>query len=274
LGSHSRAASLGEHRQRFRGDRAVECWYCSRRGLAHCGVLRGITTAPLAEAYTLPLARFAHRGVTTLTDSSKQLAWLQELRASGACNSVRVKVVHPVRDPRGWLASALNRPAAPAVGLLLGEWKYRLQVQQDELGRAGLPVLRLCYDPVCLEPDPWLTVLSRFIGLDYERRHVAHWEHTHHAMAGNGAAMDALPGQDGKPSDRACYVARSRRLFHDHRWRSQLDEITLQTVSTDPEARQLLAGFGGGFERKDALLAGLSEARGGSRRRRTRTHGL
>ena len=260
LGSHPRAANLGEHRQRFRGERAIECSHCWRGGRAHCEVLHGIAAAPLAEAYRLPLARFADRGVTTLIDSSQQLAWLRELQAAGACDSMRVKIVHLVRDPRGWLASALNRPAPMTVGPLLSEWKYHLRTQQDELSRAGLPVVRLCYDLACLEPDAWLAVLSRFTGLDHDRRHLAYWEYTHHAMAGDGAATEAPPGHDGRPLDGTPCAARPGRSCHDDRWRSLLDEDALQAVSSDPEIPQLLAGFGGGLERIDALLAGPSGA--------------
>jgi hypothetical protein len=71
-------------------------------------VLHGITTVPVQEAYTMPLQRFAPHGVDTLIDNSKQLDWLDEVRASRACDSSSIQIIHLIRDPRGWIASRMG----------------------------------------------------------------------------------------------------------------------------------------------------------------------
>jgi len=262
LGTHRRAATLGEHWRRFRGARDSECRTCQHKGLPHCEILHGITVAPLEEAYSLPVARFAPQGVDTLVDNSKFLDWLEELLAAGACAALAVRVIHLVRDPRGWITSATGRQPTRDAAALLGDWKQRVIEQQARLATLGLPTLRLSYDLACLDSGPMLEAVSAFAGFRYGPEQLRYWDREHHAMAGNGAAISVVPGGKGATWDRDYYLARLGRVFHDDRWRRRLDPAVARLVTGDPEAIRLMEEFGAGFERLDELAAARAPADG------------
>ena len=264
LGTHPRAATLGEHWRRFRGLRDSECRSCQHKGLPHCEVLDGITTAPVERAYSLPLERFAPQGVDTLIDNSKFLDWLEELLAAGACDPASVRVIHLVRDPRGWITSATGRRPTLDAAMMLSDWKQRLTQQQAGLAGLGLPTLRLSYDLACLDSAYLLQTVSSFLGFQYGPEHLRYWDREHHAMAGNGAAISVVPGGKGATWDRDYYLTRLGRVFHDDRWRQRLDPAMVRLVTGDPEAIRLMQAFGAGFERLDQLAAARAAADGES----------
>jgi len=264
LGSHPRAATLGEHWRRFRGKRDSECRTCQHKGLAQCEILHGITGVPLQEAYAMPLRRFASQGVDTLIDNSKQLDWLDELLAIGACDSLSVRIIHLIRDPRGWIASSMGRSPEHEVGHLLSDWKQAVIDQQARLAALGLPVLRVSYDVACLDSDRVLEDLSAFVGIRYGLGSLRYWERVHHAMAGNGAAISVVPGAKGASWDRDYYLDRLGQVFHDDRWRRRLDPAQVRLVVDDPEAARLMREFGAGFERIDELARARDAADGES----------
>jgi hypothetical protein len=255
LGSHSQAATLGEHHRRFEGGREIDCRHCRLRGLPCCEVLHGINEAPISEAYSLPLFRFSTQGVTSLIDNSKKISWLKQLIDDGACEGVSVRVIHLLRDPRGWIASCLSRDPSLSVDGFLADWRYRVELHQRELAEVGLPVLNLCYDLLCLNPQPWLGAVSRFTGLDYGMEHFAYWNRIHHSLGANGAAINVLPDRFGNAPDRDYYLARFRRPFHDDRWRHSPDANVFAQISLDAGADFLLEAFGGGFSEIDRLLS-------------------
>lgn len=264
LGGHPRAATLGEHWRRFRGQRDSECRTCEHKGLVQCEVLHGITGVPLQEAYSMPLRRFASQGVDTLIDNSKQLDWLQELLASGACDSLSVRVIHLIRDPRGWICSCIGRNPQYEVANALSDWNKAVLDQQARLEALGLPVLRVLYDAACLDSERILEGLSAFIGIRYAVGSLRYWERAHHAMAGNGAAMNVLPGAKGVTWDRDYYLDRLGKVFYDDRWRRRLDPAQARLVVDDPETARLMRAFGAAFERIDELAAARDAANGES----------
>lgn len=255
LGSHPRAATLGEHWRRFKGNRDSECRTCQHKGLPSCEMLHGITTSPLRSAYSLPLLRFAPHGVDTLVDNSKFLDWFEELQAAGACEGIDVRVIHLLRDPRGWITSETARNPGLEAMALLEDWKRRVGEYRDRLGVLGLPTLRVSYDMACLDPERVLANISEFIGHRYAPEHLRYWERVHHAMAGNGAAISVVPGGKGHTWDRGYYIERIDRVFHDDRWRQRLDPSQLLSITSDLEARRLMEDFGAGFVRLDELIA-------------------
>lgn len=255
LGTHPKAATLGEHHRRFEGAGDVECRHCQCLGLPRCEVLHGINAASIEEAYSLPMRRFSAQGVTTLIDNSKQVPWLKRLIDAKACHGVTVRVIHLVRDPRGWIASCLSRSPSLSVPEALEEWKRKVVRMQADLEELGLPVLKACYDVLCLDPRAGLAVISGFTGLEYELDHLAYWERVHHSMGANGASISVLPGRRGRAPDKGYYLERFRQTFHDDRWRHLADGDAVSRVSLDDDADRLLRGFGGGFPEIDRLLS-------------------
>lgn len=253
LGSHPEVATLGEHWRRFRGKRDSECRTCEHRGLAHCEILQGITQTPPQEAYAAPLQRFAVRGVKTLVDNSKHLDWLEELIACGACDLFSMRVIHLIRDPRGWITSVTGRNPQISVAALLSQWKQKTIEQKARLAMLDLPTLRISYDMACLDSERVLEKLSAFVGVRYDLENLRYWEREHHAMAGNGAAINVLSNGKGFTWDREYYTTRLGKVFYDDRWKRRMDSNQLSVVAGDFEAAGLMQDFDTSFEIIDAL---------------------
>lgn len=255
LGSHPTAATLGEHHRRFEGERTIACRYCSALGRPDCEVLEGILNTPLAEAYNMPLQRFAAMGITTLIDNSKQISWLERLLTHGACDGLTIKVIHLVRDPRGWMASCLSRNPQLSIPELINHWKYELIKSEADLARLQLPVHRTCYDLMHLAPHHSMAMISDFVGISYSTDQYDYWHRPHHAMGANGASINVLPQQRGRTPDREYYLSRFKTHFHDERWRYRPDAELLTKICNDIDLDRLLEQFGGGVSKIDELAA-------------------
>ena len=266
LGTHSQATHLGEYcrpfqKRIFKKRSPLACRLCEARGLEDCEVLHGIEKVPVANAYGFALERFKAQGVNTLIDASKELNWLQQLRrAGGGANgqTLAIKVVHLVRDPRGWLASERRRnPMSIAAGLK--RWQKHFRRSQDFLNREGLPQQCITYDQLCLQPEASLKILSQFVGLNYNASHLEYWNCQHHGLGANGAALNNLAGAplaNPKTGDDPFYTKNFQQFFYDLRWRNQQDVHELDQLSQDPFASEILHSCGTSFE----TINGLSEA--------------
>jgi hypothetical protein len=262
LGSHPQAATLGEHHRRFEGERTAFCTYCRTLGRSSCEVLHGLDQAPLAEAYRLPLRRYAPAGVTTLIDNSKQIAWLRRLIEGGATADLPVQVIHLSRDPRGWLGSALSRGGTVGMEDLMRHWLHDVSEQRRHLADLALPVLDLNYDLFTLDPPASLERISAFTGLDYGQEHLAYWRHEHHSMGFNGASINLLANNAGFTPDRSFYLDRLEQPFHDDRWRRRPEAAAIDAMVRLPQIEELLAASGSGFERIDQIWASQACAPG------------
>ena len=274
LGTHPKAAHLGEYfrpfqRQLGRTHSPVACRLCEARGLEACELLHGIEQVPVANAYGFALERFRAQGVTTLIDASKELDWLKQLRRSGGGanrKALAIKVVHLVRDPRGWLASERRRnPMTMASGLK--RWQNHFRRSQDFLNHEGLPQQCITYDQLCLQPEASLKMLSEFVGLNYDTSHLQYWNCQHHGLGGNGAALNNLAGAplaNPLTGDDRFYTKHFQQVFYDLRWRQQSDVQELDRLSQDPLAAEILHCCGMSFEKIDRLSEAVIRSEAGS----------
>ena len=103
LGSNPESAFLGEYHRAWRDSLRSPCILCNARGLDFCEVLSDLEKEPVERAFDLA---FARTGKRVVVDSSKDVGWIQSFRTDDAAD---IRLVHLVRDPRGFFASAKRR---------------------------------------------------------------------------------------------------------------------------------------------------------------------
>lgn len=124
-----------------------------------------------AEAYQILLAAAAKAlpSDTILVDSGKYAPFLQALHAR---NDVHIKVIHLVRDVRGFTISSIDKAAengrrVSALRLHL-RWLRRHRLDMALLETLGLPVFRVGYDRLALQPADVIPEICEFLELPFD----------------------------------------------------------------------------------------------------------
>lgn len=106
-------------------------------------------------------------GTRCVVDGSKSIGKVLALTALGDSGR-RAKVVHLVRDPRGYARSLQSRGVAPARLREVGEQWQRIHRNIALLfdGRARCDYLRLRYEDLCRDADGTMNALFDFFGVD------------------------------------------------------------------------------------------------------------
>ena len=247
LGTHRLAAHLGEYHRPFEQRGHVACRLCQGKGLPECTMLHGIEEVATSNAYGFALKRYAQEGIHTLVDCSKQLTWLQTvLDAGGGAKgkNITIKVIHLVREPRGWLASYTRRHPERTAEECFEDWQTHIEQTTETLKKFGLAYTSANYDTLCLEPSRTFPELARFTGLSWSSKQLQYWEKEHHGLGGNGAALNNLantPYANPRTADEGFYRDRLRQSFYDQRWRTHQSADQWDSLCRTSRTDQILA---------------------------------
>lgn len=142
------------------------------------GLLPSMPTLSRQQAHQLVLDRCRHEfHCELLIDSSKTTEGLLDFYTAEAGRSpLDVRVIHLVRDFRGWVLSTakhatVRRQFGSLPWLKQGflpdcyRWWYANQKGLKRLRTAGFPVLVVSFDRLTLSPEPELERIARFLDL-------------------------------------------------------------------------------------------------------------
>ena len=235
LGSHASASHLGEYRRPFTMPGHVACRLCEARSQP-CPIFHDIHSIPLERAFDYAFERL---GSNCLIDCSKQLSWISRfaLGENGEPreNNFDLKVVHLLRDPRGWFASQLRRSPLAAVDAI-ATWQKTNREIAHLIQQHRLHALRVLYDDLTGRPADAFPRLCDFLGFDFQPAALHYWNKEHHGLGGNGAAfslLGSLPQAKVTTGDDAFYQQQSQQMFCDDRWRRELKSSDADFLGQD-----------------------------------------
>jgi len=245
LGSTPKSAFLGEYFRAWNEQARVPCTLCAMHGLSECAVLHDIEKLPAEQAFAIAAER---TGKPVLVDNSKSIDWTKRFLRR---HDLRCRVVHVVKDPRGWVASARRRHGADNLEQALTSWCKENQTMRDFVRAFGDRGVTVCYDLLAEHPHREFRRLFRFCGLPFSEQALRYWQTKHHAFAANGAShaiieansKGSAPGHFATGDD-AYYERHSQRQFHDLRWRESLTADEEATIRSHPEVTTLMSSMG------------------------------
>ncbi|MGA3066396.1 MAG: hypothetical protein ABSF29_06060 [Tepidisphaeraceae bacterium] len=251
LGSHRGAAYLGEYRRWFTKPDRTFCNLCAARHAPDCEILSGIRQIPRDRAFDFAFDRL---GRSILIDSSKRLDW-----AAHFVNDPRyqVRIVHLLRDPRGWFASERRRTPFSASAAARRWVRTNCQISEFIASRR-LDATSVFYDDLAVDPEQHFSPLCDFLGFRHEPAALEYWSTDHHGPGGNGPALN-VTGESNSANittgDDAFYLAAFRRSFYDTRWLAQLSPRDRDAIERSPMIQRLLTRYRRDFAHFDGLLA-------------------
>jgi len=238
---------LGEYYRGWRDALRVPCTICAARGLPHCEVLGDIETQPEERAFELA---FARTGKRVVVDTSKDLDWV---RLFSAEEDLDIRIVHLVRDPRGFVASVRRRGPVGIDGLI-DEWRKENEGLRHFVVASGLKSITANYDGLAQLPETEFPRLFEFCGMEFTKENLSYWNIEHHGFAANGASDALLKGNryghvpgHFRTADAEFYAQKSQTLFHDLRWRTAITADESAAIEKKPEVRGLLRSLGFAF---------------------------
>ena len=241
LGSNPASAFLGEYHRAWRDRLRAPCILCNARGLGFCEILSDLAEEPVERAFDLAFVRTRTRVVV---DSSKDVGWIQSFRTDDVADT---RVVHLVRDPRGFFASAKRR-VQDDLDQVMSKWCKENEDFRDFIAASGLSSVTVSYDLLAQSPETEFRRLFEFCGMAFTEESLRYWNVEHHAWAANGASDAIVKGKGHDPSvttgDNDFYKEKSQTLFHDLRWRSALTPAESTAIENNNRARRLLRSLG------------------------------
>jgi hypothetical protein len=257
LGSHQHAAYLGECRRWFTSPDHTACHFCAARGATDCEIFHGIQNTHRQGFFNFA---FERTGRPILIDSSKRLDW--------AAHFVRdprfqVKIIHLLRDPRGWFASERRRTPM-SVPAAIRRWIRSNRQITDFIASYRLASHTAFYDDLAVDLERYFEPLCEFIGIPFETDALEYWNFDHHGPGGNGPAMN-VTGESPRASiitgDDDFYRASFHRNFYDTRWLSQLNSIERTNIEQSPLIQRELAHHNREFSHFDRLVSSTETSR-------------
>ncbi len=161
-------------------------------------------------------------------------------------DSLDIRIVHLLKDPRGFFASFKRRGDA-RLDAVMARWSSENEEFCDFTTASGIPSITASYDLVAESPEPEFRRLFEFCGMRFTKESLSYWNVEHHGFAANGASTAILKGK-GFPcvpghfatADAAFYGENSQTLFHDQRWRTELTPSETAAIENNVEVQKLL----------------------------------
>jgi hypothetical protein len=218
LGSHSWAANVGEYYRLFTKAGQVACRLCEANGLPECTRLSGFEQVQADAAFQFAARRLERR---TIIDAWKEPHWCRRYLASA---ELQPYLVHLVRHPCGYMASARRREPEKSWRRLFRDWlKRKRQIELFLKVHGRVPQVAVGYDDLANEPARHFPPLCRFLGFEFEPAALRYWDFEHHGPGANGANSLYLRGRSVAnfvTGDDAFYAAlKETTVQADTRWR-------------------------------------------------------
>ena len=246
LGGQRDAACLGEYYLMFSELSRYDCTLCHAKALDDCEVLRGFRKINASDAF--PFAFDCFKDKRILIDNSKNKAWTERGVQQG---QFKVKIIHLLRDPRGWFASQRRRePMNAAAGV---ERWLKINRAVIDFTRSMFPqdyrnrMYSVFYEDLVLAPAACFPPLCSFIGTSFTSDALRYWEFDHHGPAGNGAAFSLLTDHasaEMTTGDDEFYRKNAKTQFLDTRWHSQLSQEEIDQFVASKELEEFLKMYG------------------------------
>ena len=241
LGSGQHSAFLGEFWRAWSSEFRQPCSWCAVHGRAVCDVLDGVEKYPKHEAME---AAFSRIGKPFLVDSSKRKEWAELFLIPNSRYEVRL--IHLIRDPRGWLASRRRR-RPDHLQRMLAEWLDENLRLREFLQAGAAKSTSVFYDDLAESPLMNFPELCRFIGFPFEPASLRYWEKAHHGFAANGASSPLLSSAPYSSAleyfvtgDDSYYSEKGRTTFVDQRWKHQLSPSEAVAIAEHPAVADFL----------------------------------
>jgi hypothetical protein len=237
LGSNPVSAFLGEYYRAWKDGLGQPCALCHAQGLGFCEILSDLEKEPVERAFNLA---FARTGKRVVVDISKDIEWIRSFRTDDA---VDIRLVHLVRDPRGFFASVKRRLKID-VNEMMVKWCKQNEEFRDFIAASGFSSATASYDLLAQSPETEFRRLFDFCSMAFTEESLRYWSVEHHAFAANGATDAILKGKGYNypitTGDNDFYNEKSQTLFHDRRWRLALTPAESTAIESNMEVRRLL----------------------------------
>lgn len=240
LGSHSRCAFVGEYYRAWHPELWQFCALCLANGKTRCDVLDGIESVPAEFAFDFAFDRL---NTDVVIDISKRVYWAERYTTS---DRYRVRLIHLIRDPRGWYESQRRREHS-SIEDLIGGWHVENSHIESFIAASGLPSVTVFYDELAARPRVEIRKVVNFLGLPFESDALCYWTKAHHGFAANGASSPLLNRFEhaGEISTFVTgaddfYRQHGTTLFVDERWKTDLQAEEKRLIESDQRVVSLL----------------------------------
>lgn len=253
LGTNPRSAHLGEFFRPYKRSAKTSCRLCEAKGFHQCEIMGDLSTVPALRAHQHALDCFQKYDVNTLIDCSKDLDWIEEIVTENQ-KIINFKIIHLVRDPRGWIASERRRVKTMTIQAGIERWKNHFRSTSERIQLIELDSIKITYEEILLRKQIALEKLSKFIGFPQNATQYQYWNKEHHGFGGNGAAYNNLADfSEGtcKTGDHAYYKQNHKKTFYDSRWRAESDFNALNNLASDESIQSIMTECGIDFETID-----------------------
>ncbi len=244
LGSTTNSVFVGELHRAWDAAIRVPCTVCAAKGLDECAVLSGIEHQPPEDAFATLSARTGRRAIV---DNSKVIAWTQKFMASGQQD---LRLVHVLKDPRGWYASVRRRNPSD-IDWSLEQWCEENSRISDFIRSSGQPHRVVMYDIVARNPLDEFRSLFEFCGIPFRASAIEYWNTEHHGFAANGASAAIIrhanftsPPSHFSTADDRFYNEVWSKSFVDERWKIELSDAESGRIASNQRVRRILLDFG------------------------------
>jgi hypothetical protein len=241
LGSHSWAAPLGEFMKHMTIPGHVACRLCQADGRAGCSLYDGIVDVAPDDLHLFAAARLQR---PVLIDISKRYEWAQRFTAR---TDLDVRLIHLVRDSRGYIESEGRRRTDADGDMLLEEWVAWNREIDAFLATTDRPRILVSYEELADTPARAFPPLCAFLGHAFEPQALEYWNTPKHALGANGAASLYLRGRAvevARTGDDEHYAQLTQRpTAADRRWAARLPAEIAARAAAHPYVREMAARF-------------------------------